>query len=139
MKVHPLLRILVTQPHLLADHAASYGSLLEEEATKFASSWLGKVALFAASGIVGVLAVFFGGTALMLRGVLPPENYPAGWLLWAVPAGSLVLAGLLALLAVKKPTEQPLSALKAQLSADLAMLHEATEPAPLTTAAGAPR
>lgn len=127
MTIHPLLRIVLTRPELLADHAAAYGALIENEAGKVAGSWAAKIALYAGAAIMALFAVLFTGIALMLRGTVPSETYPAGWALWAVPLACLLLAVGLGLMAKSKPIEQALAVVKAQLHSDLALLQEASE------------
>lgn len=126
MKIHPLLRVLATNPELLADHAAAYGALLEEEATKVVGSLALKIAMFAGAAFLMILALFFTGVALMLRGALPPSSYPDGWALWAVPLGTLLLAMVLGLVARARPIEKPLAVIRAQLQSDIELLREAS-------------
>lgn len=127
MQIHPLLRIVLTRPELLADHAAAYGALIEDEAGKVAGSWAAKIGLYAGAAVMAFFTVMFTGIALMLRGTLPSESYPAGWALWAVPLACFLIAAGLALMAKSKTIEQALAVVKAQLRSDLALLQEASE------------
>lgn len=121
--IHPLLRLIATQPHLLVDHAEAYAELASEEIGKTASVWkwrviLGVVGLF----LIGVAAVL-GGVALMLWAVIPSADIQAPW---ALVAGPLVPA-VIALGCFIKARQQPPStfdALKKQIRADLMMVRE---------------
>ena len=121
--IHPLLRLIATQPHLLVDHAEAYAELASEEIGKTASVWkwrvvLGVVGLF----LIGVAAVL-GGVALMLWAVIPSADIQAPW---ALVAGPLVPA-VIALGCLIKARQQPPSAfdaLKKQIRADLSMVRE---------------
>ena len=121
--IHPLLRLIATQPHLLVDHAEAYAELASEEIGKTASVWKWRVV----SGVVGLfligVAAVLGGVALMLWAVIPSADIQAPW---ALVAGPLVPA-VIALGCLIKARQQPPStfdALKKQIRADLSMVRE---------------
>ena len=121
--IHPLLRLIATQPQLLADHAESYAALVGEELGKAGSAWKRRALLSAtALCLVGVAAVL-GGVALMLWAVMPAANIHAPWALLAAPAVPALVA-LWCALACQRDTGARFEELKHQIAADLVMLRE---------------
>ena len=122
--MHPLLKLIATQPQLLADHAEAYASLVSAE-LGIASTALKRRAMFSAAALCsfGVTAVL-GGVALMFWGVVPLANSPAPWLLIAAPLAPALLA-VACLLAARSPAEAaPFDNARLQVKADMAMLRE---------------
>ncbi|MEO5775007.1 MAG: hypothetical protein ABIQ32_12945 [Sphingomicrobium sp.] len=121
--IHPLLRLVATQPQLLADHAEAYAGLVGEEIGRSAASLKHRMLLSAiALCLVGVAAVL-AGVALMLWAVVPPADMQAPWALIAAPAVPAVIALVCGLMSRQKPTDR-FAALKQQVAADLVMLRE---------------
>ena len=121
--IHPLLRLVATQPQLLADHAEAYGGLVSEEIARSVSGLKQRLLLSAvALGLIAV-AVVLGGVALMLWAVIPSASMQAPWALWAVP-GVPALIGLVCLLLGRNQPPNAFSELKQQIAADLSMLRE---------------
>lgn len=121
--IHPLLRLIATQPQLLADHAESYAGLVGEELGKTTAVWKRRVLLSAvALCLVGVAAVL-GGVALMLWAVIPAANIQAPWALFAAPAVPTVVA-LWCAYQSRREAGDGFSDLKQQIAADLVMLRE---------------
>ena len=121
--IHPLLRLIATQPQLLADHAESYAGLVGEELGKTTTVWKRRVLLNAtALCLVGVAAVL-GGVALMLWGVVPAVNIHAPWALIAAPAVPALVA-LWCVYEAQRETSDAFADLKQQIAADLVMLRE---------------
>lgn len=84
----PLLRVLLGQPTLLTGYASAYAALLKQDAAWWQARQLRKLGYLLAAAAAGVLAVLFAGVALMLYAVTGGGH----WLLWAVPAVSLLTA-----------------------------------------------
>ena len=121
--IHPLLRLIATQPHLLVDHAEAYAELASEEFSKTASLWKWRVVLsVVALFLIGVAAIL-GGVALMLWAVIPSTSMQAPW---ALLAGPLIPAVIAAGCLIKARQQPPSSfdALKKQIRADLLMVRE---------------
>lgn len=121
--IHPLLRLIATQPHLLVDHAEAYAELASEEIGKTVSQWKWRVMW----GVVGLfltgVAAVLGGVALMLWAITPSAGIQAPWALVAAP----VVPAVIALGCLIKARQQPpgtLNALKKQIRADLLMVRE---------------
>jgi hypothetical protein len=123
MQIHPLLRLVATQPELLADHAGAYAGLVGEELGKTAAAWKLRVMLnLVALSLLAVSAVL-AGVALMLWATVPTAQIQAAWALIAAP----VVPALFALGCALVGREKYISAfadINKQLAADLAMLRE---------------
>ena len=126
--IHPLLRLITSEPHLLGDHVEAYADLVGEEAKKTAAAWGLRVALFAASLALLIVALVLTGVAIMLWAAVPAGDLHAPWVLVAVPAITFVLAAGCILYARKSPVENAFDNVKKQLSADMAMLREVSVP-----------
>lgn len=122
--IHPLLRLVVTRPQLLADHAEAYAGLVSEEILRAVAGVKKRVVLSAvAIGLLG-LAVVFGGIALMLWAAIPVASMAAPWALLAVP-GVPALMGVVCLLLGRGEPEAAFSELKQQMTADMDLLRGA--------------
>ncbi len=118
MLVHPIFKVLLRKPQLLADHASSYAALFREEAAS-ALSILGWRALGWAAVVLGVLVfLVLAGVAAMLAAVLGQWH----WMLAAAPLSALLLAVLGVWLARRTPVERPMTQLRSQIQADAAAL-----------------
>lgn len=122
--IHPLLRLAVTEPHLLGDHVSAYASLVGEEAAKASTAWITRIGLYVAAVAMVVLGVVLVGIALLLAAALPSGDYPAAWAMFVVPATPFVVAAVCVLVARSKPIATAFGRVKAQLDADMAMLRE---------------
>lgn len=121
--IHPLLRLVATQPQLLADHAEAYAGLVSDEIGRSAASFKHRVLLNAiALCLVGVAAVL-AGVALMLWATLPPASMQAPWALIAAPGVPAAVAVVCALFGRRQPGDA-FAELKQQVAADLVMLRE---------------
>ena len=121
--IHPLLRLVATQPQLLADHAEAYAGLVGEEIGRSAASFKQRMLLSAiALCLIGVAAVLTG-VALMLWAVLPAAGMQAPWALIAAPAVPALIALVCGVAGRHKPTDR-FAELKQQVAADLVMLRE---------------
>lgn len=121
--IHPLLRLVATQPELLADHAEAYAGLMVEELGKTGTVWKNRVLLAAIALSLLAVTVVLGGVALMLWAVLPSTAIQAPWALIAAP----VVPGVAALacgLAAKQKSAGAFADLKSQVAADLLMLRQ---------------
>lgn len=121
--IHPLLRLIATQPQLLANHAESYADLVGEELGKTTAVWKQRLLLNAgALCLIGVAAVL-GGVALMLWAVVPAADIHAPWALIAAPAFPALAAAWCAYEGQRESSDA-FADLKQQIAADLAMLRD---------------
>jgi len=89
------LRLVVTQPALLAEHAQGYVELAGEELAAWLAHWRQRLWLAALATVSAGAAAVLAGVAVMLWAVSPASPaLPAWapWVLWAVPLAPLALA-----------------------------------------------
>ena len=126
--IHPLLRLIATEPQILGDHVEAYAELVGDEVKKTSSAWSLRIALYLAALALACVAIVLTGVAVMLWATLPPSGFQVPWLLVVVPAAGFVAAIVCVLLARRNPVENAFDNVKKQLSADMAMLREVSAP-----------
>ena len=121
---HPLLHLIATRPQLLLEHLEAYVELAGAE-TGEAASTLKRSALMGALGL-GCLGIglVLAGVALLLSAVVPVDQMPAPWALWAVPLPPIVLAIGCLLAARKPPGSEAFEQLRRQIKSDVAMFRQ---------------
>ena len=124
--VHPLVRLVASRPHLLAEHAYAYADLLTEELSASAAQLKRQLVFHVIGACSFSSAAILAGVATLLWAALPANSLQIPWLLvfvpivpaavgvWALNAGGAVAPG------------DPLAVMRRQLSADAAMLHNAS-------------
>lgn len=119
--LHPLLRLALARPDLLADHASAYAELAAVNAREAIADWRLRLIGWALVAAGVLLCLVFAGVALMLYGAIGAPAVPE--LLWAVPAAPALLALCGAWLARRRVSAAGRSVSVAQqLEADLALL-----------------
>lgn len=122
--MHPLLHLIATRPHLLADHAEAYAELVAAEIGSVSAAWKRRAMLNAVAlcclGVAAVLA----GVALMLWAVIPAAPVQALWVLIAVPLVPMAMAVWCVLAAQPQGDDGPFDNVRRQVKADMAMLRE---------------
>jgi len=123
--IHPLFRLIASQPQLLADHLEAYAELVGQEVGSITKQWKRRSLMMAAAVGCIVLAVILGGVALLLWAAIPTADMPAAWGLIAVP-GVLVIAAVALMFGAKSSvdTAKAFDKIRQQLRADAAMLRE---------------
>ena len=121
--IHPLLRLIATQPQLLADHAEAYAGLVSDDLGKTATVWKWRVVYYVVALTLIAVSIVLAGVALMFWAVTPPANMQAPWALITGPAVPLVIAIVCVVLA-RRPAIDAFADLKQQAAADLQMLRE---------------
>jgi hypothetical protein len=126
--IHPLFRLIVSEPQMLADHVEAYAELMSEEAGAVAQRFKRRMVLHALSGLCAFLAVIMACVGLMLWAALPIEDMRAPWALLLVP-GIAAVAALLAHFAAKAGADEGrgFNKIREQMAADAAMLRSVTE------------
>ncbi|MGY4828372.1 hypothetical protein ACVNIS_07340 [Sphaerotilaceae bacterium SBD11-9] len=125
--IHPLLRLVATQPQLLADHAEAYADLFGEELGAASARWKRRVVLKSIGlCLVGVSAAL-GGVALMLWAVIPPADIHAPWALLVAPLVPLAVAGACWWTGNAR-SPAAFEGMRQQMRADVAMLREVSTP-----------
>ena len=126
--IHPLLRLIATEPEILGAHVEAYAELVGDEVKKTSSAWSLRISLYLGALALGGVALVLAGVALMLWAALPPAGMQVPWLLVAVPAAVFVAAGVCVLMARRSAVENAFENVKKQLGADMAMLREVSAP-----------
>ncbi len=121
--IHPMLRLAVTQPQLLADHAEAYVDLIGEEVGRTAKAYGMRAAGGAIALVMALVFLLLAGVAIMLWAVTPSADLHAPWALFVVPAIPALIAVAGGIVAMKK-TEAPFIELKQQFAADLSMIRQ---------------
>lgn len=121
--IHPLLRLIATQPHLLVDHAEAYAELASEELGKTATLWKWRVVLSVVALFLIGVAVVLAGVAVMLWAVIPASGIHAPWALFAAPLVPAAI-GVGCLIKARQRPPGSFDALKRQMRADLLMVRE---------------
>jgi cytochrome bd-type quinol oxidase subunit 2 len=88
--LHPLLRLALARPDLLANHASAYAELALDNARDVMADWQLRLVGWALLAVGVLLCLVLAGVALLLHGAVSAPPQP--WLLWAVPLAPLLLA-----------------------------------------------
>ena len=124
MTIHPLLKLAMSHPHLLGEHAQAYVALVGDEARKVSTSMAMRIGLYAGAGVLALIGLVLIGVVLLLRASISSVDYPAGWALLVVPLTPFVIAAVMVFMARSKPIEKAFDAVKSQIKADMALLRE---------------
>jgi hypothetical protein len=122
--LHPMLRLALARPDLLADHASAYAELAAVSAREAVADWQLRLIGWGLLVAGVLLCITFGGIALMLHGTVPAAPMP--WQLWAVPAAPALLALLGGWLARRRTHLNRGTSITQQFEADLALLRART-------------
>lgn len=126
--LHPIFRLVATQPQLLGQHAQAYGELVGTEISAQAGVWSRRVLLIALTLCLLGVTMVLAGVALMLWATSVPEPRSA-WVLLVVPCVPAVGAIACYLLARQRGAADAdaFAELRRQMQADLALLRELGE------------
>lgn len=122
---HPLIKMLVSRPEMLAEHVGAYAELAAAEASQAVDQARNKVIVGAAAGVLALVGLVLAGVAALLCAALPLTAMPAPWLLVVVPALPLVAAIVAALWLRSRPARPSFALLREQLAQDSALVQEA--------------
>lgn len=125
--LHPLIRLLATRPHLLAEHLGGYAHLLRVQAEEALVLTRVRAVLLAGLAAGAVIGTGLAGVAVMLLAVVPLAQMPAPWVLAVAPALPLAGAAACWLMLRCQPPALSLDLLRDQLAADAALLREASD------------
>jgi bacteriorhodopsin len=118
--LHPLLRLALARPDLLANHASAYAELAVDNVREVLSDWQWRVVGWALLAAGVLLCIVFGGMALLLYGAVTAP--PTPWLLWVVPLAPLLLALWGAWLARRPAAPRSGHSVAKQFETDLSLL-----------------
>ena len=123
-----LLRLISTQPTLLADHVQAYAELAADEFGQARAAWQRRLLLQAVCLCSLAVAAVLAGVALMLWAVIPEARVQAPWALVLAPLLPLLVALCCGLLgqgpSLKQAQVGAFPRVREQLAADRAMLSE---------------
>ena len=125
--IHPLFRLIASEPQMVADHVEAYSELVGEEMGNAITHWKKTAIAAALLGVLGLTTLVFAGVAIMLWAVTPPDNLHAPWALIIVPLAPALAACGFWFSAKSVDKGQGFAAIKAQLAADAAMLRSVSE------------
>lgn len=122
--IHPLLKLVATEPHLIGDHVEAYADLVGEEVSKVSTGWAIRIGLYVGALVMALIGLVLVGVSLLNWAGTPPADIRAGWLFIVVPLVPLVIAGICVWMAQTRTIESAFETIKKQLNADMAMLRE---------------
>lgn len=122
--IHPLIKLLATQPELLAGHLGAYAELAGAEVSDVAGSVKRKLVLTLSMVASAALGLGLTAIALMMVAVVPVVQMPAPWLLVSVPVASWVAAGWCWWRLHQAHPIEAFGALREQMALDAAMLKQ---------------
>jgi H+/Cl- antiporter ClcA len=114
-----LLKMLLLPPDLLKSHAQGYVDLASEVGARYLCTLKNRWVMYALSVLTLLLALIFGGVALLLWGTLPLNDAPHPWVLLALPAACLCVSGLCWWWARNQRLQPLLKDIQAQIALDL--------------------
>lgn len=123
--MHPLLRLLVDRPQLLAEHVDAYAALIAVEVPRISAAWQRSALLHALALGSALVGTTLAGVSVMLWATAPAVPPPTLWILLAVPAVPLVAALAFALAARSAHALDATGTLREQVRADIAMWRQA--------------
>lgn len=121
---HPLLHLLVTQPGLVADHAAGYAEMLSQELGVASETWRTRILLCALGLCSAMVALVLAGVALMLwgAGVLAQGSQP--WVLVVTPLVPAIFACMCAVAWRVQARTVAFATIMSQMRADASILRQ---------------
>lgn len=123
--IHPLVRLLASEPHLVAEHVGAYAALIESEAKDVQRRWVLRLAVSIVALVCLVIAAMLTGVALMLWAVTPGLSTGAQWMLVIAPAVPAVVAIGAGVVAKRPSAERAFAGIQAQIKSDMQMIHQA--------------
>ena len=122
---HPLIRLMASKPHLVAEHLGGYADLAAAQASEATQALQRRLVLGAGLATCTIVGAVMAGMALLLAAALPLAAMPAPWLLVAAPATPLLAAAVLGWKLRSQPRVWSLDDLRTQFQADMQLLNEA--------------
>ncbi len=120
-----LIKLLVLPPELLRGHAQAYADLLHQSWQQHLCTLKNRWLMYALAMVCLLLALVFGGTALLLWSALPVLREGFVWVLWVLPLALLVCSAVCAAWAQRLRSRPLLDELKEQIQLDLLAIRQA--------------
>lgn len=118
---HPVFKLVLGRPDLIAEHLVNYGALVQQEASETGRGIAAKVIAGLVALVSATLALGLTGVAIML-GALHGSFH---WVLVAVPGVALLVAAICAWVAVRPVANNGFADVRAQVEADIRALRAA--------------
>jgi hypothetical protein len=119
-----LLKMLLLPPDLLRSHAQGYVDLASEAGARYLCTLKNRWVLYGLSVLALLLALIFGGVAVLIWGALPLHDAPHVWVLPALPAACLLLSVMCWWRARAQRLQPLLQDIRAQISLDLQAIRQ---------------
>ncbi|WP_353247304.1 hypothetical protein [Limnohabitans sp.] len=123
-----LLKMMLLPPELIKSHAQGYVDLASEVGSRYLCTLKNRWVMFALSALTMVLALIFGGVALMLWSTTPQLDASQAGVLWGLPSTFLVISVLLGWRAKSLRLPSLLQDIQSQLQLDLEVIRAADTP-----------
>ena len=123
-----LLKMMLLPPELIKSHAQGYVDLASEVGSRYLCTLKNRWLMFALSGLTMVLALIFGGVALMLWSTATQLDASQAAVLWGLPSSFLVISVLLGWRAKSLRLPSLLQDIQSQLQLDLEVIRTAEAP-----------
>jgi hypothetical protein len=123
-----LLKMMLLAPELIKSHAQGYVDLASEVGSRYLCTLKNRWVMFALSALTMVLALIFGGVALMLWSTASQLDASQAAVLWGLPSTFLVISALLGWRAKSLRLPSLLQDIQSQLQLDLEVIRTADAP-----------
>jgi hypothetical protein len=123
-----LLKMMLLPPELIKSHAQGYVDLASEVGSRYLCTLKNRWMMFALSALTMVLALIFGGVALMLWSTASQLDTSQAAVLWGLPSTFLVISALLGWRAKSLRLPSLLQDIQSQLQLDLEVIRTADAP-----------
>ena len=123
-----LLKMMLLPPELIKSHAQGYVDLASEVGSRYLCTLKNRWVMFALSALTLMLALIFGGMALMLWSTAAQLDASQAAVLWGLPSSFLVISALLGWRAKSLRLPSLLQDIQSQLQLDLEVIRTADAP-----------
>ena len=120
-----LIKLLVLPPELLRVHAWAYADLVHASCQQHLCTLKYRWLMYALAMGCLLLALVFGGTALLLWSALPVLRVGFVWVMWVLPLAMAVCSVVFAVWAQRLRPRPLLDELKEQIHLDLLAIRQA--------------
>jgi hypothetical protein len=119
-----LLKMLLLPPDLLRSHAQGYVDLASEVSARYLCTLKNRWVMYGLSVLALLLALIFGGVALLIWSAFSLHDAPHVWVLLALPAAFLTLSALCWWWARTQRLQPLLQDIQAQIALDIQAIRQ---------------
>jgi hypothetical protein len=123
-----LLKMMLLPPELIKSHVQGYVDLASEVGSRYLCTLKNRWVMFALSALTMLLALIFGGVALMLWSTATQLGASQAAVLWGLPSSFLVISVLLGWRAKSLRLPSVWQDIQSQLQLDLEVIRTADAP-----------